>query len=233
MKKNLRVLFFVALIQSMSFSKAQQVTQLTADEFEKAIISQDTAQLLDVRTIQEYNSGHIKNALQADWHDQKEFERRIAFLEKHKPVYVYCMAGGRSLAAAGKLKELGYEYIYELKGGTNAWRAANKMLEGNRPVRQMSLSNLHASITGAKTVLLDFGAQWCPPCKKMEPVLKKLEVDNAGKFVIIKIDGGTDENIMKHYQVTELPVFIIFKNGKQVWRKEGIATEKELSEQLQ
>ena len=211
---------------------AQSKTSLTADEFEKEITTKENIQILDVRTSGEFFSGHIKNALQADWNDKTEFERRLAFVDKNKPVYVYCLAGGRSAAAADKMRKLGYENVYELKGGTNAWRAANKPLEGNSTEKQMSIAAFNTALSGSKTVLVDFGAEWCPPCKKMEPVIKNLVANNAGKFTLLKVDGGRDQDILQEYKVTALPVFIIFKDGKQVWRKDGIADEKELAAQL-
>lgn len=222
-------LLFSALLFSCS---AQNKTALTADEFEKGIANIATVQLLDVRTPGEYHSGHIKNALMADWNDKTEFERRIAFIDKNKPVYVYCLSGGRSAAAAAKFRKMGYENVFELKGGTNAWRAANKPLEGSSNEKQMSLDEFNKAINSSKTVLVDFGAEWCPPCKKMEPVLKSLVANNAGKFTLLKVDGGRDQDLLKEYKVTALPVFIIFKDGKPVWRKDGMAEEKELASQL-
>ena len=211
---------------------AQTKNSLNADEFEKEITTKQNIQILDVRTPGEYFSGHIKYALQADWNDKKEFERRISFVDRNKPVYVYCLAGGRSAAAADKMRKMGFENVYELKGGTNAWRAANKPLEGSSNEKQMTIAELNAAIAGSKTVLVDFGAEWCPPCIKMKPVLNDLVAKNKGKFTLLKVDGGRDQDILKEYKVTDLPVFIIFKNGKQVWRKDGIADEKELAEQL-
>lgn len=229
--------FLISLVSTFLFSviifscTAQTKTGLTADEFEKEITTKQNIQVLDVRTPGEFFSGHIKNALLADWNDTKEFERRITFIDKNKPVYVYCLAGGRSEAAAGKMRKAGYT-VYELTGGTNAWQAANKPLEGSSSEKQMSIEELNTSINGSKTVLIDFGASWCPPCKQMEPVLKSLTENNKGKFTLLNVDGGRDQDILKVYKVTALPVFIVFKDGKQVWRKDGVATEKELAEQL-
>lgn len=212
--------------------KAQTKNALTADAFEKEITANANIQILDVRTPGEFFGGHIKNALQADWNDEKEFERRIAFIDKNKPVYVYCLAGGRSSAAANKMRNLGYTNVFELKGGTNAWRAANKPLEGAVTEKQISIDDFNTSIHASKIVLVDFGASWCPPCKQMEPVLKSLTDHNIGKFTLVKVDGGRDQDILQAYKVTAMPVFIIFKDGKQVWRKDGIATEKEIADQL-
>ena len=231
--KFLSTLFTIILFSAIFLScKAQTKNALTADAFEKEITTNENIQILDVRTPGEFFSGHIKNALQADWNDKTEFERRLAFIDKDKSVYVYCLAGGRSAAAADKMRKAGYKNVFELKGGTNAWRAANKPLEGASTEKQMAIDEMNATIKDSKIVLVDFGASWCPPCKQMEPVLKSLTKNNKDKFTLLKVDGGRDQNILQTYQVTALPVFIVFKDGKQVWRKDGIATEKEIAEQL-
>ena len=229
MKKALACLLATCFLFSFTACTGQKNVVLAAEDFEKAI-GKDSVQVLDVRTPGEYFSGHIKGALQADWNDRKEFERRVAFVDKTKPVYVYCLAGGRSAAAAAKLRSMGYENVLELKGGINAWRAASKPLEGDNNQPQMSLEQFTASISGGKTVLVDFGAEWCPPCKKMEPVIKSLQAAAGDKFTLLKVDGGRDQDIMKKYGVTALPVFIVFKNGTETWRKEGVADLKELEE---
>ncbi len=222
-----------ALVSFLIFScNAQTKTNLNAEEFEKAIGNKDSVQILDVRTAAEYNSGHIANSLLADWNDAAEFNRRISFIDKTKPVYVYCLSGGRSAAAASQMRKSGFENVYELKGGINAWKASDKNIKGKVAEKQMSLDAFNNTISGSKTVLVDFGASWCPPCKKMEPVLASLEKNNSGKFTLLKIDGGNDQDILQKFNVTALPVFIIFKDGKQVWRKEGLVTEKEFTDQL-
>jgi thioredoxin len=228
----MKQLLYTATLSLLLFSCAAQTqSSLSADEFEKSI-TKDSVQILDVRTPGEYASGHIKNTLLANWNDAKEFERRISFIDKSKPVYVYCLAGGRSAAAAAKMRSMGYKNVYELKGGINAWKAANKNLEGASTAKQMSIETFNSAIAASKTVLVDFGAEWCPPCKTMEPVLQSLQKNNAGKFTVLKVDGGNDQDILQQYKVTALPVFIIFKDGKEVWRKDGVAEEKEIAAHL-
>ena len=118
------------LISIFCFScTAQTKTNLNAEEFEKAI-TQTNIQLLDVRTPGEYKTSHIANSLLADWNDKAEFNRRISFVDKKKPVYVYCLSGGRSASAAARMRSMGYEQVYELKGGINAWKAGNKPVVG-------------------------------------------------------------------------------------------------------
>lgn len=231
--KFLKPVIATLLLSTVIFSgMAQTKTSLTADEFENAIATKENIQLLDVRTPAEFFKSHLKNALQADWNDKKEFERRLAFIDKNKPVYIYCLAGSRSAAAAERMRNAGYKNVYELTGGINAWCAAKKPLEGISGEKQMSIEELNATIKGSKTILVDFGAAWCPPCKLMEPVLQSLTENNKGKFTLIKVDGGRDQDILQAYNVTALPVFIVFKDGKEVWRKDGIATENEIAQQL-
>ena len=231
MKNTYQIIFSFLFAFILISCTAQTQTSLTADEFEKAV-NKAPVQILDVRTPGEYASGHIKNTLLANWNDEKEFSRRIAFVDKNKPVYVYCLAGGRSAAAAEKMRAMGFENVYELKGGINAWKAGNKTLEGATVAKQMTIEAFNTAINASKIVLVDFGAVWCPPCKKMEPVLKELQANNPGKFNLVKVDGGNDLDLLKQYSITALPVFIIFKDGKQAWRKDGVATEKEMADAL-
>src|SRR5215204_6524645 len=114
------------LINSQTFA---QTTDLSSDEFQKSS-SKDNIQILDVRTQAEYNSGHIKNAFLVDWTQRDVFEERIKYLDKNKPVYAYCLVGGRSSAAAARLKELGFKEVYNLQGGIKAWKEASKPVEG-------------------------------------------------------------------------------------------------------
>lgn len=210
---------------------AQSDTVLEAKPFFEST-NNDTIQLLDVRTSAEFNSGHIKNAMLADWLTPDEFNRRVQFLDKSRPVYVYCLSGGRSAAAAKKLFKEGYA-VYELKGGINNWKANDLPLTGkkasNKP--QQSLDAFNAKIAKG-TVLVDVGAEWCPPCRKMEPVIEKVRKQKGSALTFVTVDGGNDEDIMKAYQITQLPVFLIFKDGKQVWRRDGVATEDELLSRL-
>ena len=207
-------------------------TSLTATEFENGINGKDSVQLLDVRTAEAFAGGHLQGALLADWKDKDEFSGRIGFIDKNKPVFVYCLGGGRSAAAAVKMRAMGYKEVYELKGGINAWKADNKPVEGKSNAKQMSKEEFNTAINGGKFVLVDFGAEWCPPCRKMEPVLKSLQKNNPNKFTLVKVDGGKDEDILKQYDVTALPVFILFKDGKQVWRKDGVVAENVITSQF-
>lgn len=101
---------------------------LTPDEFEQ-MTAQPEVMIVDVRTPEEYVAGHIANALNLDWRSEKFAEQAIEQLDKTTPIALYCKAGRRSHAAAGKLHQMGFTQIVELQGGFDAWQAAGKTTE--------------------------------------------------------------------------------------------------------
>ncbi len=228
--KHLCTAIFALLLFACN-SIGQPEKELEVPAFEKAI-SANNIQLLDVRTAAEFRSGHIKNSLQADWNDKNQFIERTKYLDKNNPVFVYCLSGARSAAAAEWLRQQGYNSVFELEGGIANWKRQDKPIEGKENVKQMSVADYQSHINSHPTVLVDFGAPWCPPCKKMEPVLNALEAEHGSHYKLVKVDGGNDIEVMKITQVEAIPVFIIYKNGKEVWRKQGIVSKDELKRNL-
>lgn len=200
-------------------------TNLSVPEFEKAIAGSNI-QLLDVRTAGEYQSGHLSNALLADWTNEEEFKTRVQALDKSNPVYTYCLSGARSDAATQWLNQNGFT-AFNLAGGIIAWKGADKPLKQVETVKQITLAEYMANIPTDKTVLVDFSAEWCPPCKVMTPVVDSLATSNGNRFTLVKIDGGRQTDICKQLKVDAFPTFIIYKQGKETWRKEGITKAKE------
>jgi len=211
---------------------AQQVGhELDPNSFEKGIAGENI-QLLDVRTAGEYKSGYIKKSLQADWNDKKQFTDRVQYIDKNKPVYVYCLSGARSASAAVWLRNQGYQEVYQLKGGMISWKANNKPIERAITTKQMTAEEYQSFVNSSATVLVDFGAEWCPPCKKMEPVLETLQKEHGANYKLVNMEGGLDVEIMKANKVEDLPVFIIYNNGKETWRGQGIISKEELKKNL-
>ena len=220
---------FLSLFLSSCQSSAQNVSEVSVSDFEKGI-AQENVQLLDVRTASEYQSGHLKKALQANWNNQTEFQERTKALDKSKPVYVYCLSGIRSRTAANWLSENGFKNIVTLQGGINLWKQANKPVEGKSNVKQMTFEEFTAMIPKDKTVLVDFSAVWCAPCRKMKPIIDSLKTEN---YSIIEIDGGTQTALCKALNIKAFPTFLIYKNGKETNRKQEILTKEALQKLLQ
>ncbi|MCW1953592.1 MAG: rhodanese-like domain-containing protein [Flavobacteriia bacterium] len=101
-------------------SVASKIKVLPISEF-KAGISQKGVSLIDVRTASEFKSGAIANAKNIDFFNRSALQTAFSKLDPKKPVYLYCRSGNRSHKAAKLLDKMGFEEIYDLKGGYMAW----------------------------------------------------------------------------------------------------------------
>lgn len=226
-----KIAAIICLFSVLSCASVDGQDGLSTTEFEKKLNTQNP-QLLDVRTAEEYQTGHLKNSLQADWLNKDQFADRIKYLDKNKPVLVYCASGVRSASAAKWLLDKGFKEVQNLKGGLTAWKLEGRAVETDNSKAQLTVGEYDQLTKSADVVLIDFGADWCPPCKKMEPVLKQLQNDLPNVYSLVKVDGGLDIDVMKAQKVDALPVFIIYKKGKEVWRKQGVVELDELKKQL-
>jgi phage shock protein E len=86
------------------------------------------AQLLDVRTKEEWNEGHVKGAKLVTVTEEGFIDKAKALLDLKKPVVVYCRSGKRSAIATEQLRAAGYT-VYDLEGGITAWKEAGKTVE--------------------------------------------------------------------------------------------------------
>ncbi len=228
MKKTLLfITCFVAFASQFVFA---QQPPLPPVEFEKKVQAIQP-QLLDVRTAGEYQQSHMANALQADWNNPQQFADRIQYLDKSKPVFVYCAAGGRSAQAAKYLRDKGFK-VEDLQGGFASWKMEGKAVVTGIHKAQLTMGSYKDFIASSPVTLVDIGAEWCPPCVKMEPTLNSLQKDASLHFKLLKVDGGNDIDVMKEMKVEAIPTFIIYKKGKEVWRKQGVVSAEELKEKL-
>lgn len=122
MKKLLSILA-IALLAGCNGNA--QTTDLSTTEFESGI-AKEGSQLLDVRTPEEYNEGHLENSLLANWYEEETFQAKAMTLDPKKPVYVYCRSGARSSSALKWLQDKGFKEVYNLDGGILAWQKDGK-----------------------------------------------------------------------------------------------------------
>jgi rhodanese-related sulfurtransferase len=84
--------------------------------------------LVDVRTDGEFAQGHIKGAIQINI-SSDDFMEKMDQLDKSKPIVLYCAVGGRSTAAVGMIRKLGFPVIYNFRGGIREWNKEKLPLE--------------------------------------------------------------------------------------------------------
>jgi rhodanese-related sulfurtransferase len=221
---------YLGVLLLCMLAHAATAQEVDVNTFEKGI-QQPAIQVFDVRTAQEYNTGHLPNALQADYTNKTEFAERVKYLDKQKPVYVYCLSGGRSHAAAQWMRENGFRKVVEMEGGVRSWTAAGKPLTGaSTGVKQLAVNEFKNAVKSG-WVLVDVGAEWCPPCRAMSPVLEQF-LQKHPQVKLVKVDGGRDQDVMKAVNANSLPTFIAYKDGKETGRKQGVVTLQELEETL-
>ena len=129
MKKLAIILSFVltVLFISCKDSTAQQSTLLEPQELIDVLASQDVY-FVDVRTSKEFSQGHIANAINIDF-KSSSFEEEIKKLDTLKPIVIYCRSGRRSAMSTKILDKVGFDEIYDLKGGVLNWTKQGKALE--------------------------------------------------------------------------------------------------------
>jgi phage shock protein E len=102
-----------------SADKKVSFTSITPQEAKKRLDNEKGIILLDVRTKEEYESGHIKDSMLIPV-DVLEKESESKLKDKNATIFVYCRSGNRSVTAANILVKQGYKNVYNL-GGINSW----------------------------------------------------------------------------------------------------------------
>ena len=234
MKKDYFALLIIAIISFSSCSNGQNSKfNLSAPEFDTQLKSNLTAPIVDVRTPDEFSKGHLQNALNIDWNGTS-FDSEISELDKSKPVFVYCLSGGRSGQAAAKMRTDGFKEVYELQGGIMKWRGANLPETTSTVMLSMGMSKEHydSLLISDKMVLIDFYADWCAPCKKMKPYLEEITNQMNSTVTVIRINADDNKSLMKDLSIDELPTLLIYKKGNIAWRHSGYAAKEDVVREL-
>jgi len=88
-------------------------------------------------------------------------------------------------------------------------------------VVEVSADELRRLVKEGRPVFVDFWAEWCPPCRAMEPVVEKLSKKYGDSVVFAKLNVDRYPKAAREYEIDSVPTFIIFHRGQVVSRVEG------------
>ncbi|MFW0737174.1 thioredoxin domain-containing protein [Flavobacterium sp. T12S277] len=228
-----KILFLIVSVVLLSCNERKSgiMEEVTPKDFAEKIKTTENPQILDVRTPEEFESDHIDRAVNVNWNDD-DFTTKVATYDKSKPVFVYCLSGGRSKKAAAKLNEMGFTSIYELEGGIMKWNA-DGFSKPSTAQPGMTMNDFDQLLKTDKKVLVDFYAEWCGPCKQMEPYLLKMQKEMADEVIIVRIDVDKNKALAAQMKIEQLPTMVLYENKAVKWKNIGFIKEEDLKKQLQ
>lgn len=229
---NLILFFLVFSLQSIG-QETHKV--LFLNDFEKTIRTTNPLHLIDLRTPTEFEAGHIKKSINIDYL-RSDFEDYIkSKYDTTTTLVLYCQSGKSSDEAGIYLSEIGFKNVIVLKGGFEKWISNSKPYSSSRktfvPLGFISKENYNTRIRDNKWVLVNFYIESCETCKKIAPILYKIDEENT-ELNILRIDASKNTNITEQLEITETPTLILYRNGRQVWRQTGLISEAEIKSKI-
>ena len=116
--------FLSAFLLAMPVAQAQTAATLNPTAFSQQIVKAK-GQLIDVRTPEEFEQGHLFGAVNINFYDP-QFEKKLSALNKTMPLYLYCRSGARSGQALAIAQNAGFKKATHLSGGILAWQSEGK-----------------------------------------------------------------------------------------------------------
>lgn len=210
--------------QTQTQTPLGRLEHVGAEQF-RTLAEQKGGIYLDVRTPGEVARGHLPNASFLDINDPG-FRRKLELMPKDKPIFVYCASGARSGAAAQMMNGMGFGEVYDLSGGIGAWARAGYPVvrtETDAPdgADAMQPQALDALLQREKRVLVDYHTPWCAPCRRMSPVVDALAAEWKGRATVLRVDVDASEALAQREKIQGVPVFVLYVDGKERWRRSG------------
>ena len=104
--------------------------------------------------------------------------------------------------------------------------------ESTMEVMKVTSSNFEEEVLNSdKTVLIDFYADWCGPCKMFSPIIESVAEENED-IKVVKIDVDNAQDLAIKYQVMSIPTIVVIKNGQEVNRNVGVVSKSQIVEMV-
>jgi thioredoxin 1 len=116
---------------------------------------------------------------------------------------------------------------------TPSLSAANPDSAADSKVLKVTNDNYEALAAKHKLLIVDFWAQWCPPCRALTPVIEELAAEYVGKVAIGKCNVDENKELTRQFKVSSIPALFFIKNGKIVDTHLGYCEKDVLKEKIE
>lgn len=115
------LVFLVACSSSVQTNAPKALDgKISIADFKAKMAEIPNAQLVDVRTPEEFNNGTLDGAINMNFRSA-DLEKQLNTLDKNQPIFIFCQSGGRSGKCYKKMKDMGFSKVYDMEGGYGAW----------------------------------------------------------------------------------------------------------------
>lgn len=219
-----KISLIVVLALTLACNQADQ-TAITANEF-KTEIEKGGVQVVDLRSESVYKKNHIPGALSVSGNTAEVIAKETY---ADMPLYLYNENGEGIDELVSNLRKGGFKKVYGLKEGISAWNKQGFKVEELKIFENDTIPFTKA-ILGSKLVMVDFNAEWCRPCKMLDPIVKKLRETRAKDAIVYSIDTDKNPDLAQQYKAESIPLLVFLKNGQEIGRSVGLISESKLNE---
>ncbi|PIF30563.1 rhodanese-related sulfurtransferase [Flavobacterium sp. 9] len=211
----------ILFLSIVGFSQEKSPTTVSLDVYYTKIQSEKKPQIIDARGPEEFALNHINGAVNFNL-ESKDYADQVAKLDKTKPVFTYSIGAGRSVWLAEALLKNGFKEAYSLEGGIANWIGNGKPFYANSKSK-LTLAEYKKIIAENKDVLVDIGSIYCGACKKVKPVLETIKAQYGSNLKVVEIDLEDSPQVIADLKTVKVfPTLILYKDGKIVFKKEGL-----------
>lgn len=213
------------LFTVIGFGQNKSANTISLDAFYSKIQAEKNPQIIDARSPEEFALNHINGAVNFNL-ESTDYAKQLAKLDKTKPVFTYSIGAGRSVWLADDLLKKGFKEAYSLEGGIANWIGNGKPFYVNSKSK-LTLTEYNKIIAENKDVLVDIGSVYCGACKKVKPVLETIKAQYGTNLRVVEINLEDNPQFIADLKTIKVfPTLILYKDGKIVFKKEGIANLK-------
>lgn len=211
----------ILFLSAIGFAQQKASNTVSLEVFYAKIKSEKNPQIIDARGPEEFALNHINGAQNFNL-ESKDYDKRVAALDKTKPVFTYSIGAGRSVWLADDLLKKGFKEAYSLEGGIANWIGNGKPFYAISKSK-LTLAEYNKIIAENDDVLVDIGSVYCGACKKVKPVLETIRAQYGTHLKIVEIDLEDSPQVIADLKTVKVfPTLILYKKGKIVFKKEGL-----------